>query len=301
MEWERAKNYILVFFVLLNLGLGILWFMEYERYTMSAEQERIIHAILGRNNISMYTRPMRRSPPMNPLNVSGFYYNVDALLEIFFENPIQITRTEDRYEYKEDEEREDDEDPNTLVISNGFIFYNNTSPYGFRNSGQVFFLENMSITRHIATALTDTFIENYFPDFVQDSVFYTDGEVSGVRVIYRQAYRGRLVHSNFIELLVTAQGIRQIEMQFGKILGHGGTSRMIFAPDEALLTFVQRIHHLAQEEPIVITHMDLVYFTEYFGSVQQGTINSAEPFYRIFIQGSDRPFLINAYTNVIID
>ena len=298
MEWERAKNYILVFFVLLNLGLGFLWFMEYDRYTMSAEQERIIRSILGRNNISMYTRPMRRSPPMSPLNVSGFYYDVDVLLEIFFNNPVQITRTDDRYEYEEDH---GGGSPNSLVISNGFIFYDNTSPYGFRYSGRVLFLGNAAITTNIATTLTDAFIENYFPDFVQDSVFYTSGEVPGVRVIYRQQYRGRLIHSNFIEFLVTNQGIRQIEMQFGQILGHGGTSRLIFAPDEVLLTFVQRIHHLAQEEPIVITHMDLVYFTEYFGSVQQGTINSAEPFYRIFIQGSDRPFLINAYTNVIID
>ena len=293
MEWERAKNYILIFFVMLNLGLAALWFMEYNRYTMTAEQERIIHAILGQNNISMYTRPMRRSPPMRPLNVSAFYYNIDELLEMFFDEPRLLVQEDGRYEFEENQSR--------LVISNGFISYENNSRYGFRNTALAIPRMMDGITRHSASAITEPFILNYFPDFQQDSIFYTDSGIPGVRVIYRQSYRGRIVHSNFIEFLVTDQGIRQVEMQFGRVLGHSGTTQMIFAADEVLLTFVQLVRYRAQEEPLVITHMDLVYFQEYFRSDQPGIVYSAEPFYRIFIQGNDRPFLINAYRNVSID
>jgi len=300
MEWERAKSYILIFFLLLNLGLAGLWLMEYNRYMMTAEQERIIHAILGRNNISMYTRPMRRTPPMRPLNVSAFYYDVDSLLEMFFSEPCQLIN-------HEGEQRFDCEDTDsTLIISNGFIAFESRSENGFRDTGLAFpryllFPQGNEITRAAATMLTDKFIDTYFPNFQQDSIFYAHGEPHGVRVIYRELYRGRIIHSNFIEFLVTAHGIRQIEMQFGRVIGHGGTTQMIFAPDEVLLTFVQLVRLRAQNEPLVITHMDLVYFQEYFRSDQPDVIYNAEPFYRIFIQGEDRPFLINAYRNVSID
>ena len=294
MEWERAKNYILIFFILLNLGLAFMWFMEYNRYMMTAEQERMIHAILGQNNISMYTRPMRRSPPMRPLNVSAFYYDVPELLELFFDDPNQVEQIDD-YIFRSEE--------SSLIIFNGFVSYDNQSQHGFRNTALVIprSLSYNGINRAIASNIADTFINNYFPDFHQDSIFYTEDATQGVRVIYRQVYRGRLIHSNFIELLITANGIRQIEMQFGRVLGHGGTSQMIFAPDEALLTFVQRVRHDAHDAPMVITHMDLVYFQEYFGSDQPGTFYPAVPVYRIFIQGEVMPFLINAYRNVMID
>lgn len=294
MEWERAKNYILLFFILLNLGLAFMWFAEYNRYTMTADQERMIHAILGQNNISMYTRPMRRSPPMRTLNVSAFYYDVDALMYLFFDDLDAVNRMGEDYVFEDAESR--------LVVVNGFVSYENFSEHGFRDTALAIprGIGENGITRIIASNLADTFIAKYFPTFHQDSIFYTQPGL-GVRVIYRQSYRGRLIHSNFIEFLITANGIRQIEMQFGRVLGHGGTSQMIFAPDEALLTFVQRIRHDATYTPMVITHMDLVYFQEYFGSDQPGTFYPAVPVYRIFIQGEAMPFLINAYRNVMID
>jgi len=290
MEWERAKNYILVFFILLNLGLGFLWFMEYNRYVMTTEQERIIHSILSQNNISMYTRPMRRSPPMRPLNVYGFYYDTNHLINMFFENPeaVEEIPQNDFLQFISDNN-------SRLEISNGFISYENESPYGFQSTALYF--TNGLFTRHTAVGLADNFINTNFPNFVQETIFYVD---DGVRITYRQSYRGRIVHSNFVEFLITSKGIRQINMQFGQVSGHGGTSQMIFSPDEALLTFVQRYRHISLESPRVITHMDIAYFQEYI-SEQPGVPLSAIPYYRIFVQGDDRPFLINAFTNVIID
>jgi len=124
----------------------------------------------------------------------------------------------------------------------------------------------------------------------------------GVRVIYLQQYRGRPIHSNFIELLVTPIGITQIEMQFGRVYEHIGMSRMIFAPDEVLLTFAQRVNALPlnEENPMMIIRMDLVYLQENASDII-GSMYPAEPFYRIFIEGHDAPFLINAFTNVLLE
>ena len=293
MEWERAKNYILVFFVLLNIGLALLWFMEYNRYVMTAEQERIIRDILSQNNISMYTRPMRRSPPMRPLNVTGFYYDEDWLLEIFFDDPAQATTISPNV-FACDKGR--------LEISHGWISYEAHEPYGFRDTGaRVLSVDGSELTRDIAAGLTDEFMRSYFPEFRQDSIFYVvnaHGAPEGVRIVYRQMYRGQIIHSNFAEFWVTTNGIERIDMRFGRVLGHDGHSQMIFSPDEVLLTFAQRMRHTHELQ--VITHMDLAYFQEYICD-QPGNDFFAIPFYRIFVVGDDRPFLINAYTNVIID
>jgi len=287
MEWERAKTYILIFFIVLNIGLGFLIFMENGRYTVGTEQERQIRTVLNDSNISMYTQLMRRFPPMRPLNVTGFYYDTDALVAILFDNPQAVERYDEfgRQSFRYGNSH--------MTISNGFIFYEN--PDGFRQ-GRGFAVDD-EITHAHASFLTDDFIRSYFDDFVQDSHFEVAG---GIRIIYRQVYRGQLVHSNFIEFLVTPIGIEHIEMQFGQILGHAEPPLMIFAPNEALLTFVQRVSHMAEEAPMTIVHMDLVYFQEYISD--QPSVYHAVPFYRIFTRCSDdRPYLINAFTNVIID
>jgi len=271
MEWERAKSYILIFFVLLNVGLGTLVFMENRRYTMTSDQERLIRTILNQNGIGMYTMPIR-FPPMRHLDVSGFYYDEDTIIQILFDNPNAVIRHNDRQVFEYGNSR--------LTISNGFISYEN--PDGFRDG----------------FATPDMFIGTYFPDFRFDSRFE---EENGIRLTYLQEYRGQLVHSNFIAFFVTPIGIEQIEMQFGRILGHSGDLRMLASPDEVLLTFVQRVRHIAQETPMTIVHMDLVYFQEYL-SDQEGGVYHAIPFYRIFTACSgDQPYLINAFFNVIID
>jgi len=285
----------------LNAGLGFLLFVEQRRYTMTPAQERTILAVLQQNHIIMDTRIVRQSPPMRTLNVSGHYYNIGVLLDIFFDgNAIQEESLHHQYLFR-------CEAGGQLTISNGFIGYENL--YGFRQWGQMgdIGIEGR-ISQSVATSLANSFVKVYFPDFHIDVVFDDydehDGEYThvGVRVIYLQQYRGRPIHSNFIELLVTPVGITQIEMQFGRVYEHIGMSRMIFAPDEVLLTFAQRVNalDLNEENLMVITHMDLVYLQEN-ASDSIGSMYPAEPFYRIFIKGHDVPFLINAFTNVLLE
>ncbi|MCL2223932.1 MAG: hypothetical protein FWB96_03065 [Defluviitaleaceae bacterium] len=285
MEWERAKNIILVAFILLNLGLAGLLFMEHNRYTLTTDRISTIHTVLSENNINLYTAPMRRFAPMRHLELSGFYYDIPALLEIFFygaENVIQEETEERHYRFKTDY--------SLLEISNGFIFFDNS--LGLCESRNSFYEQ---ISQADAVKISDEFIETHFPDFVREIVLDAYGG-DGVQVVYRQKYRGQIILSNEIEFLITAHGIQWVELQFGRVIGHSAESRMIFAPDEILITFMQRMRHRAMENPIFITGMDMVYLIEY-ASDHAGQVYPAVPFYRIFIMGDDSEFLINAYTN----
>lgn len=286
MEWERAKNIILIAFVLLNLGLAGLILMEQRRYTLTPDRISNINAILSDNNINLNTTPMRRFAPMRHLDISGFYYDVPAIVQIFFDGVAvtQLETEEGHYIFETENDAH-----GRLEISNGFIFFDNSRNFGENTMGE--------ISHGSAIEIADEFIRQHFPNFVRDIVFNEYG--GGVRIIYLQEYRGQMIHSNFIEFLVTSQGIAWVDMQFGRIIGHSAEPRRIFAPDEILLTFMQRMQYMAAENPIFINHIDIVYYQKY-ASDQHGQVYPAVPFYRIFIDENDFPFLINAYTNAAI-
>jgi len=284
VEWEKAKSYIMVAFIILNGALGILLLMEHRRYTMTTERDRNINIVLGQNNVSLYTIPMRRFPPMRPLDVLGFYYDTEWLLSIFFDDPSTVQSMPDsgREQFRKGYSE--------LIISSGLISFD----FDIRGLGYPNEITHQ-ITHEEAIALSSTFINKHFPNFVPDITYAWD---NGIRRVYRESYRGQLVYSNFIEFYITAHGIEWIDMMFGEVIGHMREPQMIFAPDEVLLTFMQHVHERALEEPIIITNMDMVYLQEY-QSTQQGTSYAAVPTYRIFIEGSDTPYLINAFSNLI--
>jgi len=282
MEWEKAKSYLLLFFVLLNVVLGGLLFMENRRYRVTPEREQTIISILAQNNITLDTRLMRRFTPMRAMSVSGFYYNTDELVRIFFGNAT-VQRTYNFRGYVVTRR------PAELVISNGFISYTNP-----RGRGE---LAELNLTQ--AQRLTDAFVRENWPDFRLDTRYI--GE-DWLLLSYRQMYRGHMIHSNFIEFFVTEYGITRVEMQFSQVLGWESTDQQpIVSPDEALLTFVQRVRSHALISPMTITNMDLVYFQE-DGSTETEVNHRAIPFFRVFVagEGSD-PFLINAITNELIN
>ena len=290
MHWEQAKNYMIVFFIVLNLALGFMLFWENRQYTLTGSQDRLMRTVLNQNGISMYTIPVQRFAPMRTLGLSGFYYDTAMLKSILFQDPYSVTQT---VEFGADVFRDGN---SYMTISNGFVFFE--SPNGFWRNGT----QNGGVDMNSASQLTGQFITEHFPTFAADS--HTQVQ-NGVRRIYRERYNGVTVHSNFIEFLVTEVGIFQIEMQFGEVHGHVGTPAPLFSPDEALLIFAQRVRHLTQDAPMTIMSMDIIYFQE-IGHFSGNEYNRADmyyavPFYRIFTCRGDRPFLINALTNAIID
>ena len=274
MEWEKAKNLILLFFVLLNLAIAGFLIAENRSYVVSAEQEDIIRSVLARHNITMDTEMIRRFPSMRALQISGYYYDEEELVGIFFRDAGHVIREETPFGV-------DFTAGNAQMwITDGFVTYFN--PDGWDTT-------------------VESIISRHFPGFVRDERF-TPHDEEGQRVVYRQTYRGHTIYSNFIEFLVTDAGIIEVDMQFGRVLGFDGPERPLFAPDEALITFLQRANTLLGNQPITIWHMDIVYVLEFANAGdERGSVHFAFPFYRIFIRDSELPFLISAYMNLSID
>ena len=287
MEWERAKTTILVIFLLLNILLGGLRFFDNQRYRLTFEQEQNIRSVLNRHNIQMYTLPIRFAP-MRPIEISGFYYCDDFLYRVFFEGATVTSYVDEWGVYVMVTN-----DGRRLENINGFIFF---------ETGYLPYMPRSPVTRAFAEAKTSEFINMHFENFELDIVHeaYDFHGNPGIRRIYRERYQGVLIYSNFVEFIVAGTGISQVEMQFGRVIGHAQVPpRTIFPPDEVLLTFMQRFHHEAAETPIIINRMDMVYAKLYHYD-EVGSVSLGVPFYRIFIMGRDFPLLINAFTNALM-
>ena len=284
MEWERAKTYILLFFVLLNIILGSLLVVERRRYSITSGREQAIIEIMHRNNITMEAQVMRRFPPMRLMYIGGFDYDVEELIGIFFgDATVGRAYTQHRSVFTHGQ--------GELTIAHGFISYDNPSGHG----GRAQWMPDLNQAE--AERLSNAFVQAHWADFRLEDVFVGP---DWVHFSYRQVYRGYVIHSNFIEVLVTERGIVQVEMQFGRVLEVDRERQPITAPDEALLTFVQWIRPRVMA-PITVIRMDLVYFQDE-GSPDPDGRYRLEPFYRVFIGGGERdPLLINAFTNEIIN
>ena len=284
MQWEKAKNFMLIFFLIVNVFLMALIRYEAGGHTLSRERENAILAVLEQNNIIMYYQIPRQFAPMRYLQVAAYDYDFDRMLEIFGFPPGEYYHFGDA---NRDEFRWGDY---TLIVSNGYISF--TSAQSADGMPE----------RMAAVALTQAFIRDHYPDFRLDIHSTRQDRWGGLRIIYRQVYNDVLIHTNFVEFLVTGEGhdliIAEVDLQYRKPIGFAYLPRELIGSDEALLTFVQNVRH-QDDMPIIITHMDIAYFQIMPGLRATYVPIYAEPFYRIFIEGQDEPFLISAYTNQI--
>ena len=273
---------MLVFFLIVNVMLFGLIRYEAGGHTLSRERENAILTVLEQNNIIMYYQIPRQFSPMRHLQVAAYDYDFDRLLEIF-------GFPTGKYYHIGDASRDvfifgDYE----LTISNGYISFVS----GRRLTGVP--------DRVAAIALAQAFIREHYPDFSLDIHSTRQGSRGGLRVIYRQMYNGRLIHTNFVEFLISGDGhnliIEEVDIQYSNPIGFAYLPRELVGSDEALLTFIQNIRP-QDDMDIIITHMDIVYFQTVPGLRATYVPIYAEPFYRIFIEGQEEPFLINAYTN----
>ena len=282
MQWDKAKNLMIVFLLLTNLMLVAL--IRYGTVGHSLSRERIdaIQTVFAQNNINMYYPIPRNFEPMRSLQVAAYNYNVHRLLSIFFPPYAEITHEEDinwdEFTYRN----------LRLIVSHGAVY----------------FVSDQNATgipdKNAAIDLTQNFIRQHFPDFRLDIQSTREAQRGGLRIFYRQEYQGHLIHTNFVEFLVTGEGddivIEEVDIQYSRPISFVYMPRPLAGPDEALLTFVQNIWRLG-DTPVLITHMDIVYFQTASGLTESYIPIYAEPFYRIFIEGQVEPFLINAFTN----
>ncbi|MDR2649360.1 MAG: two-component system regulatory protein YycI [Clostridiales bacterium] len=281
MDWDRAKTLTIVFLLFLDAFLGYYVYRERNKYYLDARQALIITELLGKNSISLKTAIPRSYQPMRQLSMSGYEYDEYELLEIFFGDPLsadRINELDGKTIYESGDRR--------LTIQNGFITFD-------RPAGA----SELALSSETAISQSREFLRGMgeISAFALDSVFIDE---EGCRVRFCQKYRDNIIYTNFIEFLVTEKGVIQIDCIYSRPKGYLGQLTELCAVDEALLNFSQYYKDAYKDRPADVIKIDLVYYQKE-GSIHDSASLTAVPYYRVEVEGFERPFLINAYLNRI--
>jgi len=276
LNWNSAKNFAIIFFIMLNAFLGGLTANEANRFNISEAQAKNISEVLYKNGIALNAAAPRSYRPVRLLTLSEYDYDMDGLLAIFFPDPdeVEYAKEQDRAVYRAGHV--------TLSVQNGYVLYEN--PRGG---------EPIVFEKDEAEALCAGLIEKTgLTGFALDG-FEFDEYDRAFRFIYRQLYGGKTVYSNYFDFVVTDYGITQAEFIYGKPLGFNGAETEVYASDVALLSFMKRIagYYGSMERHIDIYKIEMVFIRENDYST------AAAPYYRIFYEKNGEAFeeLISAY------
>lgn len=280
MDWDKAKNLTIVFFILLNILLGVLVYWEDNRYVVTVEQEKAIVSVLAQNRINLYTRILREYKPMRILDMGEYAYGEESFIKNFFGDVGDVVLTEEhnRSVFTRGDAR--------LSILNDYVHYQNPEGTGKKKG---------PVTEPVA--ICDEWIKGLKAgDFQLDGISQENGRYV---LRYLNVYQGYAVQSNYIDFVVTENGIVEINLSYRPPQGFLGRTQVICSADEALFTFMQQMKNLYGDRDVFISKMDIAYHVNSIGQPGEGG-REAEPCYRIFVAGEPLPFLVSGYRNEML-
>ncbi|GHU50771.1 hypothetical protein AGMMS49975_02490 [Clostridia bacterium] len=274
MDWNKAKNLIIIFLAALNVFLFVCnKIYVTDRYYMSNERVRNITEVLEKSEITLDCSFSREFSPKRQLVLGQPRYDHEDLRDMFMKDAkhAKFSMEDSRFVYRTDWE--------TLIINilDGYVSYKNRD------------ITNNDPDPILSEALCEGFLLKMgLADFTLDSgePYKTD---DGLTFEYRQKYNGYIINSNSAVISVGDNGISSIKYSYAPPTGFSDEKRQICAEDEALLTCMYELQNIYGYSPLSITKIDLVYL--------QTEKNLAVPFYRIYADNA--PVLVNAYDNTV--
>lgn len=283
MEWGRAKKFVVILLVVLNVCLAGLNYQQKRASAMTASQEKAIFEVLSQNGITMYTDLITNTQEMSRLSVTVPTYTKETIENLFFageKTTIIPGKTSVIYRGLNQEL--------TMEGTGGKLVFQDVLP------------QKGDLTKADALREAEAFmagIKTAFPDFKEFDMKETD---AGYCVEYYQNYKGNFVFSNWFRIFVSQTGVYQVDFSYCNIEGYSGEKKDIFYGDEALLTFMRALDHEKTEGEITVNRMELGYDSiEQVDAVGRGTMDLV-PCYRIYTMEQEEPCIINAYTCQVV-
>lgn len=287
MNWVKAKNITIIAFILLNIILILLRYIDNRRYILSSSQQAAVITILNNNNITLLDNfVFPRHYPKGQISLISIPFNQNNMVNIFMrDNKDTTLRVEDNLRIYENYNERVTFEGSKIIYEN----LGNTELYiADENDANVF---SSQLIRNLGQMGSD---------FTLDRTLVTESEII---LEYRQNYRNHILFSNYIIFTFENSTIKTIEFSYYDTDGFTGNTREVSSADEVLITFMREVRLLHQcEEEVHIEKIDLVY--KQTESNLHKTTSVAVPYYRIYyyINGdlnvNPNIMLINAYNNM---
>ncbi len=277
MEWEKAKKFVIILLVCLNVVLAVLYQSQQKEHSVSAAQEKAVFEVLSKNGITMYTDLITEYVPMRRLVCKKVLYTKERLEQIFFDGKKTV-----------------------VIPSDGRILYRGDDSILTMQGGKGEMVYDVSVgkenlTKDQATDQAEAYMKHLQKEFQHFVLYGTQEQEKGYCVKFYQKYEGQYIFSNYIFVYVSEDGVYRTEFCYQPIEGYIGERKDIFYADEALLTFMRKWQEINPKQNATIQRMDLGYMTTEMNGRADGS-GYAVPCYMISVMEHQQPFFINAYT-----
>lgn len=279
MEWGKAKNFVIVLLLIINVVLAGLNYKQRQENTMTSAQERAIFEVLSQNGITMYTELPTDAVSMSRLEVELPEYSKETLERLFFGSEKTTVTVKGSQN----------------VYRNSFAVLTMDGAHGvFKKAGMDTGKGNM--TKAEAQKKAQEFIdgtEHFFGAY--DTPMVTEKK-DCFRVDFSGLYKREDIFANYFSILVTQSGIKQIEFEYCPIMDYSGEKRDLAFSDEALLAFMREWKRNGKAEQATIQNIELGYDKMERSTASMDGSIYLDPCYRIYLMEEDTPYLVDAYT-----
>ena len=278
MEWSNAKKVVILLLLALNGVLFALNLQQAHQNSMTGSEERTVFEVLSEYGISLYTELLPDEDSMPRLTISVPEYTAEEISQLYFAGEaVTEEDTEQGTHYTAS--------TGSLVIQDGKEIY-----YPIQTGETI---SDLGYDRAVQAA--QTFLKSIpwmEQDMVLDQVKRTE---AGFVVSFYGTYEQRGVFADWCKILVTENGVQQMEFTTGEITGFTGEEKEICRCDEALLTFLRSLRD-REKTPLTIERIELGYDAQEGETLSAGTQINLIPCYRIYVVEWDAPFSVNAFT-----
>ena len=277
MNWDKAKNIIIIALICINIVLLIVSNYGSDKYILSSDKEKAIISLLNKNGIKVITELPKKFEPSPYLLMDKSKYNAEELKSIFFEEGEDVKRS---VEFEA-----------TIFKTDKKILTINESSIDYRNMGVEKSVDKFeaSEAKKEAEKIIKALMKN--KSYELQEIKFTNGRYY---LRYYEIYLKNKIYSNYIDFVINKNGIEIMQLIKYDIEGFYGTNREICSADEALFSFLQGIKSEDAETEILIDGIELGYCFE-----EAASQSRAIPCYRISVKDGE-VYYINAYTGEII-
>lgn len=269
MEWTKAKNYTILFLIILNIILlGLNTYKSLET-RLSSGRINGLSSLLEQRNITLACPLPRSYKPMAEISVSDYNFNFLSLEKIFMSGDNNVQRTEENNSiiFISDRSR--------LIVKDSTINYTTTSVQPITSEKQ-------------AKEYTDRLISEINKDFGKYRYHSTLGTENGYLIKYYEKAEGLNVFSNFAYFTIKNENI-SLALNYVKIGNELREKSNIYAADEAIYAASPLIENENKRQ--IISKTELGY---YCLDSENGYESYAVPFYVII--SDNREYFVNGYT-----
>ncbi len=277
MDFNKAKNIIILFLVILNFFLLGLNLKSCAAKRLSGEEIDNIKTVLSSKDINISCDIPKSADELPQLELVRESYDLFGISDIFFGSGADISRTE--------------EFDVTILKSENKILSINGSELSFFDPD----VKISSTTE--AQERTDALVEDLnrvLYDFTFEKISETD---EGIRVSYNMYYKNYNCFNSYCIFTFNEEGMNA-DINYAVPTGFSGVKSEVYPADIILFSFMNAIRDKYPDEKLDISDIKEGYLD---AAGSEGGDVEAIPCYRISLEGKSENFYINGYTAAYVE